>query len=538
MMPGGMQVPGRCIGNCGTPALIDPPEGPATNLVFSGTATFSHEYAPTIFTQSHNYNCGSRVRGLLVSNIGCEAVGLSSTLEMEQPLTRTTQGSYTIGLRWYRYSYTPGASSVITYADSVAGALVQYPIPSDEEFDVSGNAMCNPQQYDTYVRTVFYVDPETTPLSFQVCWYDWLAVAQRDLPGLRIRRKSGTDIWYFEHSPQGGLKISNESGTKSFQTANVTLLGAANAINASSISAEIEARATYRWTTAGESTTGTLNYYETIFTRDDGLKAAKTLGRTYVNTTCVDSTAPSGWTISSELPMYFRGETLPPRGVVYGTGGPFMIPGFINQWYSQYPEVGLFTEPGSLEVGETAAQDFIVRPTKVVNKNTTDFGAFEATPLIQFGGGITLNWSKYMDGAFSINNSPVALTNASRDPDAIRVSSYQNFNYCSEFPPYPDTQTVTISSGFTSTRQLYYVCTNQCVSCGQTPSTACLNVDGQCTFGPLQCTDGFPCCGEPVSCTGNCNIYYYRVTANPGGSVTFGCNAGAEGRLDAYWRMK
>jgi hypothetical protein len=99
-------------------------------------------------------------------------------------------------------------------------------------------------------------------------------------------------------------------------------------------------------------------------------------------------------------------------------------------------------------------------------------------------------------------------------------------------------QTVTISD-FTGSRQLYYVCTNECFSCtGQTPSTACLNVDGQCTFGTFVCTGGFECCGEPLSCIDNCNLYYYRVTSNPAATTTFGCNAGAEGRLDAFWRMK
>ena len=534
MMPGGLQVVGRCTGHCGTPALIDPPEGPSTTLVFSGTATFSHQYSPTVFTQNHDYNCGTRIRGRLVSDIGCEAVGLSSTLEIEQPLTGAIQGSYSIGLRWYRYSYTPGASSNVVNADSVAEVLVQYSIPSDEDFDVSGNAMCNPQQYDTYVRPSFYVDPETTPVSFQACSYDWLAVAQRDLPGLRIRRKSGTDTWIFEHSRQvSGLKIYNLTKTKSFQVANVNLLEAANAINASSISSEIEARATYRWTTAGESSTGTLNPLETIFTRENGLKELKDIGPTYVNTTCVDSTAPAGWTISSEVPMYFRGETLPPTGIVRGTGGPFMIPGFINQWSSQYPEVGLFTASADLSVNEEAARNFVLRPTKVVNKDASDLGAFNAGPNT-----VSLNWSKYMNGAFSINYSPAALTNASRDPDAIRVSSYLDFNYCEEFPPYPPTQTVTIPLGFTRTRQLYYVCNNECFSCtGNTPSAGCLNADGQCMV-VLQCTDGFPCCGEQVSCTGNCNIYYYRVTSNPGATITFSCNAGAEGRLDAFWRMK
>lgn len=536
MMPGGLQVVGRCVGYCGTPALIDPPEGPSSTLTFSGTAIFSHQYNPEILTQNHDYGCGTRTRGRLVSSVGASAVGLSSTLEIDQTLTRSTQGSYSVGLRWYRYSYTPGVHVAnVVDADILSVYYDVTSIPSDDGFDVSGLAMCNPQQYDSYVQPRFAVDGDTTPVSVGACSYDWLAVAQRDLPGLRIRRKSGTDTWLFENT-SGLLRIFNEAGTKSFQVSEVTLLAAATAINASSISSEIEARATYRWTTAGESSTGTLNYWETIFTRDSFLKDTRNIAKTYVNTTCVDSTAPTGWTISSEVPMFFRGETLPPRGIVRGSGGPFMIAGFINQWSEQYPEVGSFVDENSLNVGEEAARDFVTRRTKVVNKDTSDFGAFEPTfNVFDRTFDLYLDWSKYMAGAFSINQAPSADTNASRDPDAIRASASQDFNYCSGSPA---TSTVTISD-FTGSRQLYYVCAGECFSCtGQTPSTACLNVDGQCTFGTFVCTDGFSCCGEPISCTGNCNIYYYRVTSNPAATTTFGCNAGAEGRIDAVWRMK
>lgn len=276
----------------------------------------------------------------------------------------TTYGDCQTGLSFREYTAYGSADSKAFYP-SGSVELIAHKTP------YYGAPMCDQPYEYTGVYTRVYEPSSYLAGGFFNIRFSWLAVAQRNIPGLRLRIKTGSYTWLVKVSG-GVVTVYTDDNTKSFSTGG-TILGIANAINASSISTWIEARAN-SWASGrfglqfgpypsgGENTANpflvnpnNFTSWHYIFTGLDPGTMLKDMAPTYLNSSgsgCAVQYAPSGWTSSTEIPVYYRGEILPPRGVVYMVGGIYANDNFIgfNSTSIQYPQLETYenTEQGAL----------------------------------------------------------------------------------------------------------------------------------------------------------------------------------------------
>ena len=346
MMPGGAQVAQRCY-SCGTtPPLIDPPVYPgSTNLIVSVSSTFNVDSPEVLLEMQNDWYCDT-TNETTVCSAGWVAI-LSQTSNASIPMTQSIGGSYSAGVRYYSYT---GSGPISFGLPDYSSTVIDLP--------AGGDACTGQLTVPTAVRSEYFINPAVVQTLTLSANFTWLGTAQRDLYGIRIRRKTGTDTWYFSCTG-GRVKIENEAGTKSYESPVGTLQAAAVAINASSIGGEIEARATYMWTSSGEVSSGTITEWGSIFNRNDQSTILKDVPVQRLNTTCTVPNPPALYSISSGVPVYRRGEILPPRGIVEGKGPPFMAYGIasnkINEKFATQPSTGFFsnTESGALQFIQT-----------------------------------------------------------------------------------------------------------------------------------------------------------------------------------------
>jgi hypothetical protein len=183
--------------------------------------------------------------------------------------------------------------------------------------------------------------------------FSWLGVAQRDLPGIRVQRVTGVTSQWLVKVDSGVVRIYREDGTDSYETSGTLNQVVAN-IN-SALSGKITARVCgwggypFFGETNGDVASGK-SEYDYLFTKNDPSTMLKDLGPTYIRATfCNDLLAPVNWRNSTRLPVYFRGDTLPPRGVVSlamgGNGQSYLM----NSRYATRPELKQYenTEEGA-----------------------------------------------------------------------------------------------------------------------------------------------------------------------------------------------
>ena len=226
----------------------------------------------------------------------------------------------------------------------------------------------------------------------------------------------------------------------------------------------------------------------------------KDLGPIYIQATfCNDSLAPSGWGNSTRLPVYFRGETLPPRGVVYLGLGDFFNPTyFINSKTTLYPQLKNY------ENTEAGALAFVTEPiypkTQTVHWGNWTLG-FPSGPEFDYGAG----WSSVLSQLDFINNQSRINPGVSQFQQNIAPLWYS---------PQAG-ETITVSFG---NYELLGTCYGD--PGGQICPDPPVCVPGQiCDYGPYFCSptgcyfgNGFlPCELEPEPCT---QYYEYVNPAN------------------------
>ena len=379
MLVGGIQLLSCCDYST---LLVDPPEFPGEKK-FHFTAQGS-----TSFNQSASafYTLGScftpcHTAPIMAWDTNPTAIGYSMNLSVLETysgsaMTGSIIGSYTVGIRQYAY----GSMQSFTLKTKI-----ELDIPTVEAVDAYvnvGNAgNCDESPPTNSVVTETYKISNETYLFTPA--FGWLGVAQRDLPGIRLKVISGTDEWLFRVDG-GVVTVYTDDGTKTFSTSG-TLDQVATAINSSGISTWIQARCSGwdYWQNGSHAANGEtngnvasgLNEWDYVFTKNDSSSMLKDHGPTYIIAHCTDTLAPSGWKTSTRVPVYSRGDILPPRGIAYytinaGSGGA--NPYLINRYYSTYPDTKFYDNT------ENGARKFITDPVykKSLSPSTYLWGAF------------------------------------------------------------------------------------------------------------------------------------------------------------------
>ena len=275
---------------------------------------------------------------------------LSSTLAYTSaPLSVSNYGSYAAGIQNKVYSITAVVPSetialgpdVITTEDALLAPV--------DQFDLVPCGDALPTQ--TFTTSTFQNTAEFS-LTISV-EFAWLGVAQRDLPGIRLKKISGLLTWTVEVSA-GVVTIKSTDGVNTFSSSG-TLLSVVTAINASSIAGQIQARVS-GWggrsaplgygETNGDVAVGKTEF-DYLYTKNDLSSRLKDLGTTFINPTCFDSLAPFGFQTSTRLPVFVRGDALPPQGVVFLRVGST---NYFNTLFALHPQLKLYdnTEEGAL----------------------------------------------------------------------------------------------------------------------------------------------------------------------------------------------
>lgn len=282
-----------------------------------------------------------------------ESISASANIDQtSSAMTASDQGSYSIGLRWKKYT---GSMTVV---DKYIKLDFTSTVTLFSKEQLTGGSHystihCDDPFTSTAAGTALRGTNDTNyGISYN---FTWLGVAQRDLPGIRLKRISGSDVWLVSVN-NGMVSVYTEDGTKSFATSGTLQQVAAN-INASSISTWISARCS-GWdsgvyTGGGGETNGDvgtgLNEWHYVFTKNDPSTILKNLAPTYINVYCNDTYAPVLWATSTRLPVFVRGDSLPPRGVVSMRIPDSADIGF-NTLYPAYPMLKQYdnTDEGAL----------------------------------------------------------------------------------------------------------------------------------------------------------------------------------------------
>lgn len=559
MMPGGLQVAERCY-SCGTtPSVIDPPDFPGpTNLILSGGASFGGGRAKVLTEFLHNLYC-TTVKTHVFCVKGWDA-NFSIPIDITAPMTSTVGGSYSAGVRYKIYS-----------SGSYGFSIGNFQSTSIFETVPSGGTFTTGDQYFSTFETsrqYSYAPPGGSPSFITGATFAWLAVAQRDIYGLRIRRKSGTDTWYLS-CQAGVVTIENGDGTKSFSSSG-TLQSLASAINASSIGSEIEARATVAWTNTGESSTPVTQEWRTIVRREDPSTILKSIPKTRLNVACATPNPPTGsYSTSGGFPVYERGEILRPRGIVYGIGNPFLnpltsTPSFIN-------DIGSDLSKGTYSNDESGALSFVQTPAVLKSPGAVSNGPwgiwgigdeFPGAPLgfnpgffsalYPFeSGSAPVKGTRLGDGT-PLSKSVVTVTdNGCNGPNDVLACANETINTITQF----------------SVGNSAYCC-NSCgdespcyfesgvppfVSpCDPIPGPE-LNLDFCCNFGDCVCGGVAMSTAQPISGTvfdcgasqscgalfpcPECNVYFYLTTFQEVASGTIACSVTSTFSADFSWRI-
>jgi len=566
MMPGGLQVAERCY-SCGTtPSAIDPPDFPgATNLILSGSASFSGARSKVLTEFSHNLYC-TTVKTHILCVKGWDA-NFSIPIDITVPMTSTVIGSYSAGVRYKYYS----SGFQIFSIGSFQSTSIFETVPSGGTFIPGG------QEFSTIETKMQYSSAPPNPSTggFEtVAAFAWLAVAQRDIYGLRIRRKSGTDTWYLS-CQAGVVTIENEGGTKSFSSSG-TLQSLASAINASSISSEIEARATVAWTHAGESLTPVTQEWRTIVRREDPSTILKSIPKTRLNIACATPSPPTGsYSTSGGFPVYERGEILPPRGIVYGLGNPFLnpsantsIPSFIN-------DIGSNLSMGTYSNDESGALSFVQTPAVLKSPGTSGYSPWyfwtlnDEFPGAPFGfdtgffgalypfehGSALVKGTRLGSGTplsrvvVTVTESPCSGPNdvlacANEHINTITQASVGNSSFCCNWcnphgsgcpqcgPCYFESEIGTQCSPIPGAEVDYdFCCTWGDCYCGGSAEFTAQSISGNVfDCGALESCGGFHPCSE-------CNVYFYLTTFQEVTAGSIDCSVTSTVSADFSWRI-
>lgn len=285
---------------------------------------------------------------------------------LSQQLTRTRFGTYSSGITYYSYA-APG-----TFVQDKSATYDRFDptlINVGEVVNINSNfraddAYCGIPSFPMY-REVFDV-PQTVgtnvlPANFSPS-FTWLGVAQKELPGIRLKLKAGAPpagSWYY--SVTGGvLKIFNDDPTNpQSESFSGTLNQVSAQINSSSLSTWIDSRSS-SFNRSGEQAgiiPAGANPLTYVFTGSDSSTMLKDTAPKQMVITCNEPGAPVNWQNSVRVSIYSRGEILPPRGIVQISGFARSnntnndVSFFINEYSASNPNIGTFgnTEEGALE---------------------------------------------------------------------------------------------------------------------------------------------------------------------------------------------
>ena len=482
---------------CGaTPPIIVPPVFPgAKKITAYGTAS-SYGQAPSLYATGTGYTPCYSTPLILYSGFHAINLDLESnmTREADDEIFESQTGSYSSGIVQKIYNTNLVTFSNLDYSEMQISTNC---IPA-AEYGVT-QYPCGTEVESVCLATDNYSKRSDGGSSISNVVFGWLGVAQRDLPGIRVQRISGTKKWLV--SVDGGvIEIYAEDGSESFSTSG-TLKQVASAINASSIGSKISARCS-GWQTGFGETGGTVpsgyNQFDYVYTENDPSTILKDLGPIYIQATfCNDTYAPSGWRNSTRLPVYFRGETLPPRGIVYLGVGSFQdaYSGsyYINSKFDFNPQLKLYenTEDGALA--------FITDP--IYSKTqTAQWGTWNTA----FGFAFSGSWNAVF---YQINRGWYQQSRFNPG-----VSQYQE-NIASSW--YGDLAGETVTQGFGNI-ELLGTCYGDPGGqfCPYDTPPPCPPGD-ICSFGPYQCTnsgcyDQFPII--PCAFGGqNCTVFYEYI---------------------------
>lgn len=381
-MFGSSQLPGCCFDS---PAILNPPDFPgqkklkfSCNGSYSGILNNSGDTATTTATAV----CTQYQVALRYSVIGYNVSDTRSVNHTSTEMTRTLNGSVSLGFCWYSYAtsttgtgsaYIPDIRSyanVLNPTTSIAASGVKFLAGPLDFVHFADEGYCDYPAFDVY-RDVVQTTVAESVQQVVLASFNWLAKAQKEIAGIRLKLLSSTAGAWFVTVQNGVVNIFNDSPTSPYSlTFSGTFNTIATAINASSISTYVQARSS-SWaifasgaTPAGEragAIAANENKLSYIFTGEDQSTMLKNITNRPIVSGCVEPGAPLGWTTSTRLPVYYRDEIVPPRGVVRINGiakklvggGPTLsdAPFFINEYSQQYPTIGSFgnNDAGALQ---------------------------------------------------------------------------------------------------------------------------------------------------------------------------------------------
>ena len=342
------------------PCAASPPVIPGLDfpgdgiLTFRGNATSTCNYPALYGTGTGNAPCYTTPVVFVVGSNGVTQNLVSNVVsESTNPFTVTQNlGAYNSGVAINIYTCSglfenvdrpkslPDQEVLIidAFNPSIYFGQQWYDYPCGSTFIIS-----------TSITTDIYTT-DTNNISLSSS-FTWLGVAQRDLPGIRVQRATGVTAKWLVSVNAGNVRLFREDGTDSYQTSGTLnqVVANINSVLAGKIVARVSGWGGYPsfGETNGNVAAGK-SEYDYLFTKNDPSTMLKDLGPTYIQANfCNDPLAPVGFTNSTRIPVYRRGDILPPRGVVflaYGTGY------LMNSLYATRPELKEYpnTEEGAL----------------------------------------------------------------------------------------------------------------------------------------------------------------------------------------------
>ena len=384
----------QILGCCFDQSAIPPPDFPGqkrVNVSCSGSISMSSDNSESVDIREGYTLCFPVPFGMSLYYPGHQLQWNAGINNKSQQLTRTLVGTYSSGIAYYSYS-APG-----TFVEDKSASynfnqpsLINVGLIQSEGPYFAQDFFCGIASYPLY-REVFDT-PQTTvtnvsPSSFSPA-FTWLGVAQKSLPGIRLKLKTGATpagFWYYSVT-NGVLKIFNDDPTNpKSESFSGTLNQVATQINSSTVSTWVDSRSS-SFNRSGEQAgvipTGA-NPLTYVFTGNDPSTMLKDAPQTQIIGSCSEPGAPSGWTTSVKVAIYLRGEILPPRGIVQISGfaknetNNSDAPFFINEYSATNPNIGTFenTEQGALQF-LTTQYHFLPGPATPSNSTVdpTDVG--------------------------------------------------------------------------------------------------------------------------------------------------------------------
>ena len=358
----------QILGCCFDQSAIPPPDFPGQkrlNVSCSGSISMTSDNSESVDIQEGFTLCFPVSFGMSLQYPGHQLQWNAGINNISQQLTRTLVGTYSSGIAYYSYS-APG-----TFVEDKSASynfnqpsLINVGLIQSESNYVASDSYCGMPAFPLY-RQVFTAALTTatnvSPSIFSPA-FSWLGVAQKSLPGIRLKLKTGATpagFWYYSVT-NGVLKIFNDDPTNpKSESFSGTLNQVATQINSSTVSTWVDSRSS-SFNRSGEQAgvipTGA-NPLAYVFTGNDPSTMLKDAPQTQIIASCSEPGAPSGWTTSVKVAIYSRGEILPPRGIVQISGfaknetNNSDVPFFINEYSSANPNIGTFqnTEQGALQ---------------------------------------------------------------------------------------------------------------------------------------------------------------------------------------------